>query len=81
MLWVFNLTPVPRFDYRVGVSLGGRWDEMLNSDAPLYGGSGQGNEGGRDAEPVAHHGREYSLSVTVPPLGVVVFQPTGEPAA
>jgi 1,4-alpha-glucan branching enzyme len=47
----------------------------LNSDAPLYGGSGQGNAGGVDASPIPMHGRPYSLSLTLPPLGVVIFQP------
>jgi 1,4-alpha-glucan branching enzyme len=72
---VFNFTPVPRHDYRVGVPRGGRWDEVLNSDAPLYGGSGQGNYGGLDAQAIPHHGREYSLNLAVPPLGVVMFKP------
>ncbi len=47
--WRCNFTPVPREDYRIGVPRGGRWDEMLNSDAPLYGGSGVGNLGGVEA--------------------------------
>lgn len=75
MLAVFNFTPVPRHDYRVGVPRPGRWDEVLNSDAPIYHGSGQGNYGGVEAEAAPHHGREYSLSLTVPPLGVVMFRP------
>ncbi|HTK75440.1 MAG TPA: 1,4-alpha-glucan branching protein GlgB [Gemmataceae bacterium] len=76
ILAVFNFTPVPRHDYRVGVPRGGRWDEVLNSDAPIYGGSGQGNYGGVAAEAIAHHGREFSLNLTVPPLGVVMFRPS-----
>jgi 1,4-alpha-glucan branching enzyme len=50
-------------------------EEVLNSDAPLYGGSGQGNEGGLNAAPLPIHGRPFSLNATLPPLGVVVFQP------
>ncbi|MBV8234448.1 MAG: 1,4-alpha-glucan branching protein GlgB, partial [Acidimicrobiia bacterium] len=46
LLVACNFTPVPRHDYRIGVPRGGRWDEVLNSDAPVYGGSGQGNLGG-----------------------------------
>jgi 1,4-alpha-glucan branching enzyme len=76
VLAVFNFTPVPRHEYRVGVPRSGRWDEVLNSDAPIYGGSGQGNYGGVDAEAAPHHGREFSLSLTVPPLGVVMFRPS-----
>jgi 1,4-alpha-glucan branching enzyme len=75
MLFVCNFTPVPRPNYRVGVPLNCRWREMLNSDAPLYGGSGQGNEGGAVAAPLPVHGRSYSLNLTLPPLGIVVFQP------
>ena len=74
MIVVCNFTPVPRHNYRVGVPRGGRWEEVLNSDAPLYGGSGQGNLGGVDAAPVSCHGRDYMLTVTVPPLGMVVFK-------
>jgi len=74
-LFVGNFTPVPRHNYRVGVPLGCHWREMLNSDAPLYGGSGQGNIGGVAATPLPIHGRPYSLNLTLPPLGIVVFQP------
>ena len=69
-----NFTPVPRHNYRIGVPRGGYWEEMLNSDAPLYGGSGQGNLGGVTAAPVAWHGQAYSLNITLPPLGMVVFK-------
>jgi 1,4-alpha-glucan branching enzyme len=62
-----NFTPVPRHNYRIGVPQGGRWDEILNSDAPIYGGSGQGNMGGVEAAPVGWHGRPYLLNVTLPP--------------
>jgi 1,4-alpha-glucan branching enzyme len=71
---VCNFTPVPRHNYRVGVPGGGLWEEVLNSDAPLYGGSGQGNFGGVTAAPLPCHGRDYLLNVTVPPLGMVVFK-------
>jgi 1,4-alpha-glucan branching enzyme len=74
-LFVCNFTPVPRHNYRVGVPVDCHWREMLNSDAPLYGGSGQGNIGGVMTTPLPIHGRPYSLSLTLPPLGVVVFQP------
>jgi 1,4-alpha-glucan branching enzyme len=72
---VINFTPVPRANYQVGVPTGGYWQEALNSDATAYGGSGQGNLGGLDAAPVAAHGRYHSLSLTLPPLGVVVLRP------
>jgi 1,4-alpha-glucan branching enzyme len=76
LLVVCNFTPVPRHNYRVGVPLGGRWDEVLNSDAPLYGGSGQGNLGGVTAAPVSWHGRPYLLNLTAPPLAMLVFKRT-----
>jgi 1,4-alpha-glucan branching enzyme len=80
-LVVVNFTPVPRHSYQVGVPRGGFWAEALNSDAPLYGGSGQGNLGGVHASPVGAHGRFHSLSLTLPPLAVVVFRSAGESAA
>jgi 1,4-alpha-glucan branching enzyme len=74
-LFVCNFTPVPRHNYRVGVPVDVEWKEVLNSDAPLYGGSGQGNMGGILASPLPIHGRPYSLNMTIPPLAVVVFRP------
>ncbi|MBD3271358.1 MAG: 1,4-alpha-glucan branching protein GlgB, partial [Elusimicrobia bacterium] len=74
LLIVCNGTPLPRFNYRVGVSHAGHWDEILNSDAYRYGGVGYGNFGGLDTYPVPYHGKQQSLSVTVPPLGIVIFK-------
>ncbi len=74
VLAVFNFTPVPRYGYQVGVPHGGRWDEVLNSDAPLYGGGGVGNLGGVEAAAESHHGREHQLTIALPPLGVVAFR-------
>jgi 1,4-alpha-glucan branching enzyme len=75
LLFVCNFTPVVRQNYRVGVPLNGLWKEVLNSDAAMYGGSGQGNFGGLSAMPFPIHGRPFSLNMTLPPLGVVVFRP------
>jgi 1,4-alpha-glucan branching enzyme len=72
---VCNFTPVPRHNYRLGVPVGGRWRELLNSDAHYYGGSGMGNSGGADAVPIAVHGRSHSLNVTLPPLAILVWKP------
>jgi 1,4-alpha-glucan branching enzyme len=69
-----NFTPVPRSNVRLGVPREGRWVEVLNSDAELYGGSGQGNLGGVEATPVGSRGLPCSLLVTLPPLGVVAFR-------
>ncbi|MDH3212732.1 MAG: 1,4-alpha-glucan branching protein GlgB [Myxococcales bacterium] len=69
-----NFTPVLRHGYRVGVPRAGHWRELLNSDAPLYAGSGQGNLGGVRSAPVARHGHPQSIVVTLPPLAIVVFK-------
>jgi 1,4-alpha-glucan branching enzyme len=74
-----NFTPVPRQNHRLGVPWGGVWQEVLNGDAPLYGGSGQGNLGGVTATPVAWHARPQSLVITLPPLAVVAFKGTRTP--
>ncbi|MDB4955029.1 MAG: 1,4-alpha-glucan branching enzyme [Myxococcales bacterium] len=73
VLVVANFTPVPRDGYRIGVPHGGHWREVLNSDANIYGGSGIGNRGGMDAEAVPARGQPWSLVVTAPPLGIVLF--------
>ena len=74
VLVVLNFTPVPRHNHRIGVPQRGHWREILNSDAPLYGGSGQGNLGGVETTPVACHGQLQSLTITLPPLGMVAFK-------
>jgi 1,4-alpha-glucan branching enzyme len=71
---VFNYTPVPRLNHRVGVSRGGFWREILNSDAEHYGGSGIGNLGGVEAAPFGWHWRTHSLEIALPPLAVVFFK-------
>lgn len=75
VLVALNFTPVPRHNYMVGVPQGGFWKEILNSDSTDYWGSGQGNFGGMDANPVSVHGRPYSLTLALPPLGMVAFMP------
>jgi 1,4-alpha-glucan branching enzyme len=74
LLAVCNFTPVPRLNYRVGVPHGGHWREILNSDAPLYGGGGVGNLGGVQAAPVGANGRYHSLALNLPPLGVIFLK-------
>jgi len=77
VLVVLNYTPLPREGYRVGVPQGGEWRELLNSDAPVYGGSGVGNYGAVRAEESPSHGREFSLLLTLPPLGALFLKPVG----
>jgi len=74
VLFACNFTPVPRYHYRIGVPWEGFWEEILNSDGRVYGGSGIGNFGGLKSDPVEQHGRASSISITLPPLGVVVFR-------
>jgi 1,4-alpha-glucan branching enzyme len=70
----FNFTPVPRLEYRLGVPRAGFWQELLNSDAADYGGSGMGNLGGVEAREEPWHGRPWSLTIGLPPLGAVFFK-------
>lgn len=78
ILGVCNFTPVPRNNYRVGVPCEGIWKEALNSDAKEYGGSGQGNLGEVESSPASFYGKYYqSLSVTLPPLSIVIFSHDG----
>jgi 1,4-alpha-glucan branching enzyme len=74
VLVVFNFTPVPRANYRVGVPRPGTWQEVLNSDAHAYGGSGTGNLGRVEATPVPYHGRFHSVLLNLPPLAVLFFE-------
>lgn len=76
---VFNFTPETYTNYRIGLPSEGYWAEVLNSDAPLYGGSGQGNMGGLETVPVPFHGRPFSVNMTLPPLGAVFLKGPGGP--
>ncbi len=71
---VFNFTPVPRINHRIGVPRGGYWRELLNSDGKDYGGGGIGNFGGLESLPFGWHWRSHSLNMTLPPLGVVFLK-------
>ena len=74
VLVVVNFTPVPRPGFRVGVPQAGHWDEVLNSDAAIYGGSDTGTPGGATAGDIPAHGCAASIEITVPPLAAVFFQ-------
>jgi 1,4-alpha-glucan branching enzyme len=77
LVCVMNLTPVPREGYRVGLPRGGRWREVINTDAQQYGGSGLGNMGAVEAEDLPWHHQPHSAAMTLPPLGVLWFAPEG----
>lgn len=70
---ICNFTPIPRYNYLVGVPEEGYWKEILNSDAKIYGGSGHGNFGGIETNPVSYHNEYQSINVVLPPLGLVMF--------
>jgi 1,4-alpha-glucan branching enzyme len=76
LVCVANLAPVPREGYRVGLPRGGAWTEVVNTDAAGYGGSGTGNGGGVEAEPVPWHGQPCSAELVLPPLGVLWLAPS-----
>jgi 1,4-alpha-glucan branching enzyme len=71
MASITNFSPVVRSDYRVGLPDAGFWDEILNTDADAYGGSGVGNLGGVTAEDIPWHSRPASAAITLPPLATV----------
>jgi 1,4-alpha-glucan branching enzyme len=73
ILAVCNFTPVPRFDYRLGVPVGGVWQEIVNTDATAYGGSGMGNGGQVTASDIPAHGHPASVSLTLPPLATMIL--------
>ncbi len=70
-----NFTPLPRYGYRLGVPSKGRYREILNTDARDYGGSGMGNLGVVDVQPVPAHGFDQSIVLTLPPLSVLYLVP------
>ncbi|MEI6361680.1 MAG: 1,4-alpha-glucan branching protein GlgB [Actinomycetes bacterium] len=74
---VVNLSPVPREDYRVGLPMAGRWSELLNTDATIYGGSGMGNLGAIEATDSSWHGRPASAQIVLPPMSASYFRYDG----
>jgi 1,4-alpha-glucan branching enzyme len=72
---VVNFTPIPRHDYKIGVPIAGFYSELLNTDAGFYGGSGVGNAGGVYSLPGICHGQPQSISLTLPPLGMIILKP------
>jgi len=72
---VANFSAMPHNDYRIGLPLAGRWREVLNTDATVYGGSGVGNLGAVTAVPKPWHGRPASASIALPPFGVLWLAP------
>ncbi|MEP6666116.1 MAG: alpha amylase C-terminal domain-containing protein, partial [Nocardioidaceae bacterium] len=70
---------VPHNDYRLGLPEEGTWEEILNTDAEAYYGSGVGNLGAVNAAADSWHGRPASAVVQLPPLGTVWLRFTPNP--
>jgi len=68
-----NFTPQCHQHYNVGVPVSGFYQELLNSDAEIYGGSNQGNLGGVESITGQCQGQAQHISITVPPLSTVIF--------
>ncbi len=73
VLCVLNATPVVRDGYRLGVPLAGSWREVIDTDAAAYGGSGVGNAGTVESTAFPSHGHAQSVTLRLPPLGVLVL--------
>ncbi|MFI5304412.1 MAG: 1,4-alpha-glucan branching protein GlgB [Nitrospiria bacterium] len=74
ILAVCNFTPIPRYQYQIGVPRKGFWKEVLNSDAAIYGGNNIGNSGGVNSSFLAMHGQPASIFLTLPPLAIVLLK-------
>ena len=70
-----NFTPVPRQGYRVGVNVPSEYHELINSDSEIYGGGNVGNAESVQSDAESMHGRPHSLSLQLPPLGIVILKP------
>lgn len=78
LIFICNFTPVVYEDYRIGAPFDMFYEEVLNSDAEVYGGSNVGNFGGVHAEQASLHGKPYSLRLRIPPLSTLVLKPQFE---
>jgi 1,4-alpha-glucan branching enzyme len=78
VVFVTNLSPVPRYGYRLGLPRSGTWRELVNTDSGHYGGSDVGNLGGIQAEPVPWNEQAFSAELTLPPLAAVWLVPEAQ---
>ena len=78
MLIIANFTPATYHQYQIGVTQGGEWQEIANSDAEVFGGSGQVNRVKLIAQNPGKHHKPYSLNLTIPPLGILFLKPIAE---
>jgi 1,4-alpha-glucan branching enzyme len=78
VVFVANLSPVPREGYRLGLPRSGRWREAVNTDSNFYGGSDIGNLGGVVAGPIAWQSQPFSAEINLPPLGALWLVPDAD---
>jgi len=74
-IFVVNFTPVPRYDYTLGVYFNTPYKEIFNSDSNIYSGSNIGNGGIIYPKDYKSFGKPFSISVTVPPLAGIILKP------
>ena len=74
---IVNFAAIPHENYRIGLPRTGTWREVINTDAEMYGGSGVGNLGSVEAEPLPWHGLSASAELRVPPLGALWLRHEG----
>ena len=79
LVFVANLSPVPRPAYRLGLPRATRWREAINTDSTFYGGSDVGNLGEVEPEPIPWHNQPVSAEITLPPLAAVWLVPDATP--
>ncbi|QMU58423.1 MAG: 1,4-alpha-glucan branching protein GlgB [Boseongicola sp.] len=75
---ICNFTPIERVDWQCGLPEAGRWSEVLNTDAAIYGGGNRGNYGEVVTDTEGWHGQPVSAKVTIPPLSVIFLRYEGE---
>jgi 1,4-alpha-glucan branching enzyme len=78
IIFVFNLTPLVRYNYAIGVDEDGDYTEILNTDSGEYGGSGVSNEGVIKSSHTPMHGRESSIELVLPPLSMIAIRRRSE---
>ena len=75
---ICNFTPEPRLNYRIGLPSPGRWLEIFNSDAVVYGGAGLGNLGEVIARRESAHGLQAAAEIVLPPLSTIYLRHQGD---
>jgi len=74
LIVVLNMTPTAREEYLLGIPIPGTWKEILNSDDPRFYGSGVINTAPIAANKQEYNGKEYTITLRVPPLGITVMK-------